>query len=90
MASLPAAPPASRRWPGLGLVVLLCLSLGKRERPEGERGPGGPCWAPSGGARRAVCGDWRPAGHSSWRPLPGLRLATGLGGGWLADHGGER
>lgn len=48
MASLPAAPPASRRWPGLGLVVLLCLSLGKRERPEGERGAGGAVLGPNG------------------------------------------
>lgn len=28
MACLPAAPPALRRWLGLGLFVLLCLSLG--------------------------------------------------------------
>lgn len=40
MACLPAAPPALalRRWLGLGLFVLLCLSRGKQERPAWERG----------------------------------------------------
>lgn len=78
MVCLPAAPLALRRQLGLWLLVGLCLSAGKQERPVGERGMG-----------RAGClplGDGNPPGHSFWCLLLGLRL----GGSWLANHGGER
>lgn len=84
MACLPAAPPALalRRCLGLGLFVLLCLSLGKQERLAWE----GACGARAGsGTRVPVGGGQRPprgGGHSFWGLLPGLRLGQGLG--WLA------
>ena len=82
MACLPAAPPALalRSWLGLGLFVLLCLSLGKRERLGWERARG------CAGAERVAAplcqsaGDGGPQGTGSgvfW-----LRLGRGLG--WLA------
>lgn len=76
MACLPTAPLALalRRWLGIGLFVLLCLSLGKQEMLMWEHSRG--C---AGRSTRIWVGrGWLPPGHLLWCLLPGQ------GVGWLA------
>lgn len=93
MACLPAAPPALalRRCLGLGLFVLLCLSLGKQERLAWE----GACGARAGsGTRVPVGGGQRPPRGGGGALVLGsparAEAGTGLGLAGPASHAGER
>lgn len=89
MACLPAAPPALalRRCLGLGLFVLLCLSLGKQERLAWE----GACGARTGSGTRVPVGGVTAAPQALVLGSPASAEAgPGLGVAGSASHGGER
>lgn len=81
MMCLPASPPALalRTWLGLGLLVLLCLGMGKQE-PKRECGKG---LGTSSSIPVMLNRGWWASGDS-WCLLPGLSPGQGLG--WLALH----